>query len=182
MRTQPLGPLVEPWTRAWPTPPPPAPAARRSATSLRFDASALRGAVDTHRLLSTHFRSAVSWPSYGFRQDQNRTLDALVEAGGDRRSCCATHLLIRRALAAPLPAEPTRKAELLHGAHRAWVESGLDKGPASKTLLTSWWRNYSGIGEGQVPVAGRRPMKRQGEGRRRGDTFTPTGASRTVLP
>ena len=64
----------------------------------------------------------------------------------------------------------------------AWVESGLDSGPASKTLLTSWWRNYSGIGEGQAPAAGRRPMKRQGEGRRRGDTFTPTRASRTVLP
>ena len=121
---------------------PPRRAAQRDEPAL--DASALRGAVDAHRLLSTHFRSALvvllRLPS-----DQNRTLDALVEAGATAAraappTCSSAAPSPRRCPRSRKPSCCT--ARTARGLSRAWIVTVFEH-------RRFWRRNYSGIGEGQ---------------------------------
>ena len=85
------------------------------ASSLRFDEDALALAPALHRVFTTHFRVVVAWPSAGFKVDQFRVPQSLVDAGVDPRPCCTQYLLLSRRLAVAAR-EPTAAVLALHGA------------------------------------------------------------------
>lgn len=72
------------------------------ASTLRFGDDALRLAPTVRETLQSHFRVALSWPSYGFDGDQNKSHPQLTAAGVDPQPCCRPFLFLR-ARAWPTP-------------------------------------------------------------------------------
>ena len=65
------------------------------ASTLRFGDDALRLAPTVRETLQSHFRVALSWPSYGFDGDQNKSHPQLTAAGVDPQPCCRPFLFLR---------------------------------------------------------------------------------------
>ena len=108
------------------------------ASTLRFDDDALRLAPTVRETLQTHFRVALSWPSYGFDGDQNKSHPQLTAAGVDPQPCCRPFLFLRKGLAHAMHPEPSGAAMALHGAYTAWSRAGQDRKPRNMSVAQFW--------------------------------------------
>ena len=108
------------------------------ASTLRFGDDALRLAPTVRETLQSHFRVALSWPSYGFDGDQNKSHPQLTAAGVDPQPCCRPFLFLRKGLAHAMHSEPSGAAMALHGAYAAWYRAGQDRKPQNMSVAQFW--------------------------------------------